>query len=66
MAPDLFEHDIATFSEQQSELLRRLARGERVNDVDWENVAEEIGGIIIEDGAGSRVGAGALARPPGE
>jgi hypothetical protein len=42
MAIDLYLHDIATWSEQQSDLLRRLARGERVNGVDWENVAEEI------------------------
>ena len=42
MASDLYEHDIATWSEQQSDLLRRMARGERVNGVDWENVAEEI------------------------
>jgi len=42
MASDLYEHDIATWSEQQAELLRRLARGERVNGVHWENVAEEI------------------------
>jgi hypothetical protein len=40
---DLYEDDIALWSEQQGDLLRRLARGERVNDrIDWENVAEEI------------------------
>ena len=42
MGIDLYEHDIATWSEQQSALLRRLAHGERVNGIDWENVAEEI------------------------
>lgn len=42
MASDLYDRDIATWSEQQADLLRRLARGERVNGVDWENVAEEI------------------------
>lgn len=42
MGMDLYEHDIATWSEQQSALLRLLASGERVNGIDWENVAEEI------------------------
>jgi hypothetical protein len=40
---DLYEEDILIWSEQQADLLRRLARGEQVNDqVDWENVAEEV------------------------
>jgi hypothetical protein len=39
---DLYEHDILLWSEQQAELLRRLARGERVNGVDWAHVVEEI------------------------
>jgi hypothetical protein len=40
---DLYEDDIALWSEQQGDLLRRLARGEKVNEqIDWENVAEEI------------------------
>ena len=40
---DLYEDDVLLWSERQSELLRRMAAGERVNDqVDWENVAEEI------------------------
>jgi len=39
----VYETDIVLWSEQQSDLLRRLAAGERVNDqVDWENVVEEI------------------------
>ena len=38
-----YDSDILTWSEHQSELLRRLARGEQVNtEIDWENVAEEI------------------------
>jgi Domain of unknown function DUF29 len=38
-----YEGDILIWSEHQADLLRRMARGERVNDqVDWENVAEEI------------------------
>jgi hypothetical protein len=40
---DLYEDDILLWSEQQGDLLRRLARGEKVNEqIDWENVAEEI------------------------
>jgi hypothetical protein len=40
---DLYETDILRWSEQQSDLLRRHARGERVNAlIDWENVAEEV------------------------
>ncbi len=38
----LYDTDILVWSEQQADLLRRLARGERVNDVDWENVVEEV------------------------
>ncbi len=39
---ELYEQDILLWSEQQAELLRRLARGERVNGVDWAHVVEEI------------------------
>ena len=40
---DLYDTDIARWSECQADLLRRMGKGERVNDqVDWENVAEEI------------------------
>jgi len=38
-----YDSDILSWSEQQSDLLRRVAAGEHVNDqVDWENIAEEI------------------------
>ncbi len=38
-----YDTDILTWSEQQSALLRRLADGERINDlIDWPNVIEEI------------------------
>lgn len=40
--PTSYDTDILVWSEQQAELLRRLARGERLNDVDWENVVEEV------------------------
>jgi Domain of unknown function DUF29 len=40
---DTYDTDVALWSVHQAELLRRMAKGERVNDqVDWENVAEEI------------------------
>ena len=40
---DVYHSDILVWSEQQAELLRRLAAGERVNDQrDWENVIEEV------------------------
>ena len=38
----LYHRDILLWSEQQADLLRRLARGERVNGVDWDHVIEEI------------------------
>ena len=42
----LYDADILLWSEQQADLLRRLARGERVNDaVDWENLIEEVGDV---------------------
>ena len=40
MTDDLYERDILAWSEHQAELLRRLGRGEQVNDVDWANLAE--------------------------
>jgi Domain of unknown function DUF29 len=39
---DLYETDIYEWSAHQAALLRRVAAGERVNDVDWPNIAEEI------------------------
>ena len=45
MPNDLYEHDILEWSERQAGLLRRVANGERRNDVDWPNVIEEIAGV---------------------
>jgi hypothetical protein len=47
---DLYEDDILLWSEQQAELLRRRAAGELVNDaeLDWPNIAEEIGDVGSE------------------
>ena len=41
---DLYDDDILLWSEQQADLLRRHAAGERINDaaIDWPNIAEEI------------------------
>src|SRR5580692_10583678 len=41
---DRYDEDIVLWSERQSELLRRRAAGELVNDaeLDWPNIAEEI------------------------
>jgi len=41
---DLYDTDFVIWSRQQSELLRRRASGELVNEaeIDWPNVAEEI------------------------
>ena len=40
---DLYDTDILLWSEQQAAILRRLAAGERVNDlVDWSNLIEEV------------------------
>lgn len=42
MPDDLWRTDTYTWSLQQADRLRRLRAGERVNDLDWENVIEEI------------------------
>jgi hypothetical protein len=42
VAGDLYETDILAWSNAQADRLRRIAAGERVNDVDWTRVIEEI------------------------
>ncbi len=42
MPDDLYDRDVLAWSRHQADLLRRLSRGERVNEVDWEHVIEEI------------------------
>jgi Domain of unknown function DUF29 len=42
MPDDLYDRDALAWSEHQASLLRRVTRGERVNEVDWEHVIEEI------------------------
>ena len=38
----VYDADILEWSEHQAALLRRAAAGERVNDLDWPNIIEEI------------------------
>jgi Domain of unknown function DUF29 len=49
MPDDLYDHDVLAWSEHQADLLRRIARGERVNDVDWEHVVEEIEDVGLSE-----------------
>jgi hypothetical protein len=42
MPDSLYERDVLAWSQHQADLLRRLGQGERVNDVDWTRVAQEI------------------------
>lgn len=52
MPDDLYHSDILGWSKAQAERLRRLRLGERVNDLDWEHVIEE-----VEDVGGSQLSA---------
>ena len=49
MPDDLYDHDILAWSGHQADMIRRLARGERVNDVDWLHVAEEIEDVGLSE-----------------
>ena len=49
MPDDLYERDILTWSEHQADLLRRVARGERVNNVDWAHVVDEIEAVGLSE-----------------
>jgi hypothetical protein len=49
MPDGLYERDILAWSQHQAELLRRLARGERVNDVDWVHVASAIEDVGLSE-----------------
>ena len=43
MPDGLYERDVLAWSEQQADLLKRLAAGERLNAaVDWTHVIEEV------------------------
>lgn len=50
MPDGLYERDILTWAEQQADLLRRLARGERLNEpVDWPHVIEELRDVGLSE-----------------
>jgi Domain of unknown function DUF29 len=49
MPDDLYDRDVLAWSEQQATLLRRAARGERVNDIDWTHVVEEIEDVGLSE-----------------
>jgi hypothetical protein len=49
MPDELYDRDALAWSEHQADLLRRLARGERVNDVDWTHVVEEIEDVGLSE-----------------
>jgi hypothetical protein len=50
MPDGLYEHDVLEWADRQSALLRRLARGERVNDaIDWPHVIEEVQDVGLSE-----------------
>jgi len=50
MPDGLYEQDALAWAEQQANLLRRLAAGERVNDaVDWPNLIEEVQDVGLSE-----------------
>jgi hypothetical protein len=50
MPDSLYETDALAWAERQAELLRRLARGERLNEtIDWENVIEEVQDVGLSE-----------------
>jgi hypothetical protein len=49
MPDDLYDRDILIWSRTQADLLRRLARGERVNGMDWAHVVEEIEDVGLSE-----------------
>ncbi len=42
MPDDIYDRDFVLWSERQAEALRRLRAGERVDDLDWDNLIEEV------------------------
>ncbi|WP_149538485.1 DUF29 domain-containing protein [Siccirubricoccus phaeus] len=54
MPDDLYRTDIVTWSRQQAERLRRHVAGERVNDLDWAHVIEEIEDLGLSEIAAVR------------
>lgn len=54
MPDGVYKSDILEWASQQAALLRRIARGERVNDVDWDHVIEEIEDVGLSELAAVR------------
>jgi hypothetical protein len=50
----LYDEDVLLWSEQQADLLRRAARGERVNGLDWDNIVEEIQDVGLSELASAK------------
>jgi len=49
MPDDLYDRDALAWSGRQAALVRRVARGKRVDDVDWDHVAEEIEDVGLSE-----------------
>ena len=49
MSDDLYERDVLAWSEREADFLRRLSRGERVNDVDWAHLVAEIEDVGLSE-----------------
>src|SRR3954469_17700842 len=49
MPDDLYDGDALAWSQHQAGPLRRVARGERVNEVDWEHAIEEIEDVGLSE-----------------
>ena len=66
---DLYDEDILLWSERQSDLLRRIAAGEPVNEQpDWVNIIEEVesvGRAIARGGVAAAAGPRAHAQGRG-
>jgi hypothetical protein len=49
MPDSLYDTDVLVWSEHQADLLRRLAKGERLAEtIDWENVIEEVEALVAQ------------------
>jgi hypothetical protein len=49
MPDDLHDRDVLAWSEHQATLLRRAARGERVNEIDWTHVVQAIEDVGLSE-----------------
>jgi hypothetical protein len=49
MPDELYDRDALAWSEHQADLLRKVARGQRVNGVDWEHVVDEIEDVGLSE-----------------